>query len=312
MTTPSTPGPSGTSGMPGMPTPVGSPIVTGVFAPVATSSPIRRTSPLRQANAVLYQQFLEAMNMGDQERIGQLMTPTFVDHHPGFEINGLACFQEAVREVRAALRFQGDAEDILQIDDQVITRVRWRGTHVGTILGIPSTGRQVEWTSIEIWRVSNGKFAERWAQEDLLGLRDQLAGNTENLALVRRVADALNARDHDTLDELLAPSFVDHNPVCDARSLDEFKSVVGASVEAFDFTTDLDQLYAADGSRVVAHVTCTGRHVGSAFGRLPTGRDIEWTSTEVYRIADGKIAERWVQADVAALMRQVGVPLPPA
>lgn len=306
MTTPSTPG------MPGMPTPPGSPSAANLFAPVSTTSPIRRTTPLRQANAVLYQQFLEAMNMGDQLRIGQLMTPTFVDHHPGFEINGLACFQEAVREVRAALRFQGDAEDILQIDDQVIARVRWRGTHVGAILGIPPTGRQVEWTSIEIWRVSNGKFAERWAQEDLFGLRDQLAGNTENLALVRRVTDVLNARDHDALDELLAPAFVDHNPAGDVRSLDEFKNVVRAGIEAFDFTTDVDQLYAADGSRVVAHLTRTGRHVGAAFGRLPTGRVVEWTSTEVYRIADGRIAERWTQTDIAGLIRQVGVPLPPA
>lgn len=290
------------------------PTTPGPFTAAEPSPAIRRTTPARAANAVLYQQFVDALNTDDHDRIGQLIAPGFVDHHPGFDISGLASYQAAIREVRESLRLEAEPEDILQIDDMVVTRVRLSGRHTGTVMGIPPTGRPVEWSTIEIWRVSNGRFTERWAQDDLLGLRHQLTGDgdgdAENIALARRVSEVVNARDYDAMDELFDPSFVDHNPAWNVRSLDELKGVIRAAVDALDFTANLDDLYAADGGRVIMHITFTGRHVGPFLGRMPTGRDVEWTSTEVYRMAGGKVVERWTQADTAGLMRRLGIPLP--
>lgn len=270
----------------------------------------RRTTPLRAANAVLYQQFVDALNTGDHERIGQLIAPSFVDHHPGSEISGLASYQAAIREARESLRVQVEPEEILQVDEMVITRVRLTGKHVGTVMGVPPTGRTLQWSSIELWRVSNGKLVERWAQDDLLGLRGQLQGDNENIALVRRLVEVVNARDHDALDELFAPSFVNHDPSWDVHDADELKGLLRAAVEALDVTAGLDAVHPAEGGRVIAHFTFTGRHVGRLLGRMPSGREVEWTGVEVYRMAGGKIAERWSQADTTGLMRQLGVPLP--
>src|SRR5512135_1872121 len=147
-------------------------------------------------SAELYQRFLEALNTGNYGRMDQLIAPDFVDHHPGFDINGLDSYKAALSEARESLQLQAEAEDILQTDDKVITRVRLTGTHVGTFMGIPRTGRRVTWGTIEMWRVSGGRFAERWAQDDLLGLREQLSMSAENIALVRRVSDVVNAREY--------------------------------------------------------------------------------------------------------------------
>ena len=53
-------------------------------------------------------------------------------------------------------------------------------------------------------------------------------------------------------------------------------------------------------------ITFTGRHVKPIFGIEPTGRPVSWTSIEVYRVENNLVAERWVQADTAGLMRQIG------
>ncbi|MBO3742742.1 ester cyclase [Actinoplanes flavus] len=132
----------------------------------------------------------------------------------------------------------------------------------------------------------------------------------ENVALVRRVTDAVNARRYDDMDELFAPNFVDHNPAWHVDSLQALKRLLAGAQAALDFRAGLDALYPADGGRVIMQITFTGRHIAPIFNIAPTGLPITWTSIEVYRIENGKIIERWVQADTTGLMRQVGVLLP--
>ncbi|GAA0433776.1 hypothetical protein Aca07nite_01540 [Actinoplanes capillaceus] len=132
----------------------------------------------------------------------------------------------------------------------------------------------------------------------------------ENVALVRRVTDAVNARRYDDMDELFAPNFVDHNPAWNVDSLQALKGLLAVAQEALDFRAGLDALYAADGGRVIMQITFTGRHVAPIFGIHPTGLPVSWTSIEVYRLENHKIVERWVQADTTGLMRQVGVLMP--
>ena len=50
----------------------------------------------------------------------------------------------------------------------------FRGTHRGEFQGIPPTGKQVAFTSIEVNRVVEGKVEEHWVEINLLGLVQQL------------------------------------------------------------------------------------------------------------------------------------------
>jgi steroid delta-isomerase-like uncharacterized protein len=65
-------------------------------------------------------------------------------------------------------------EDIFSADDRVAVRLTMRGTHQGTFLDIPATGRTVEYTSIEIYRTADGKLAEEWVSSDIATLMRQL------------------------------------------------------------------------------------------------------------------------------------------
>jgi predicted ester cyclase len=264
----------------------------------------------KQSATAVYRRFLDAFNAARYDEVAEVIAADFVDHHAGFDINGLASYLEALKNAHTTLRIHGEIEQILEDGDRVTTRVRLTGKHVGTVLGVPATGRDVAWDTTEIWRVSDGVLVERWATDDLLGLREQISPDAENLRVVRQVSDAVNAHDYDALDALFGDSFVDRNPAWSVESLQELKGIIIAAHEALDFTAHLDALYAAGNDKVIMHITFTGRHVAPFFGIEPTGKEVTWTSLEVYRLEENKVVERWVQADTAGLMAQIGVPLP--
>jgi predicted ester cyclase len=58
---------------------------------------------------------------------------------------------------------------------------------------------------------------------------------------------------------------------------------------------------------VLVRFTFRGTHHGDFMGIPPTGRTVAVPGLIVYRIANGKIAEHWIQMDNMALMQQLGV-----
>ena len=48
------------------------------------------------------------------------------------------------------------------------------GTHSGEFMGIPASGSAVEFESIDIIRLSDGKVAEHWGVTDVLSLMQQI------------------------------------------------------------------------------------------------------------------------------------------
>lgn len=65
-------------------------------------------------------------------------------------------------------------DDTVIEDDRVALRWTMTGTHEGTVYGIEPTGKQVEYSAIEINRFEGGKLAESWTQADIFGLIRQL------------------------------------------------------------------------------------------------------------------------------------------
>jgi predicted ester cyclase len=56
----------------------------------------------------------------------------------------------------------------------VVERLTASGTHQGDLMGVAGTGRTITLRGINIFRIRNGKIAERWGQLDQLGLLHQL------------------------------------------------------------------------------------------------------------------------------------------
>ena len=70
--------------------------------------------------------------------------------------------------------FHSTIEDVIAEGDKVVTRQTFRGTHTGDLMGIPPTGKQVTMSGIVISHFANGKCVELWANNDDLGLLQQL------------------------------------------------------------------------------------------------------------------------------------------
>ena len=129
---------------------------------------------LEQDNINLYLRFLKAMNAANYEDLELIFDASFVDRHPGFNLNSFADYKNALKTAHQEIELQASLDEIIAIDNQVITRATLTGKHVGLFFGIPPTGKKVNWTTTEIWRIDRGQFVERWAQDDLLGLMRQL------------------------------------------------------------------------------------------------------------------------------------------
>ena len=57
-------------------------------------------------------------------------------------------------------------DDIFGQGDQVVVRVVVSGTQEGPILGIPASGRHVQWDGVDVYRLSHGKISNIWAGDD--------------------------------------------------------------------------------------------------------------------------------------------------
>jgi predicted ester cyclase len=57
---------------------------------------------------------------------------------------------------------------------------------------------------------------------------------------------------------------------------------------------------------VAYSLTVRGTHKGEFQGIPTTDRKVSFTSTGISNIADGKVAEEWVDADTMGLMQQLG------
>jgi predicted ester cyclase len=69
----------------------------------------------------------------------------------------------------------------------------------------------------------------------------------------------------------------------------------------------------AEGDKLAARWTITGRHTGTLFGAGPTQKEIRVGGQSFNRFVDGKIVEGWLNWDVHGLLEQLGqvAPLAP-
>ncbi len=101
-------------------------------------------------------------------------------------------------------------------------------------------------------------------------------------------------------DLLLAAGNVSHDFACaaDAATVEQVKQRVRRLRTAFpDLQVTIDDLISA-GNLVAARLTVRGTHEGIWMGIAPTRQQATWTGTVIFRLAGGKIVERWGEMDV--------------
>ncbi len=90
-------------------------------------------------------------------------------------VEGRDGFRRYVNIVRAAFPdFHNTLEDLIAEGDKVVARLTYRGTHRGEMFGLAPTGRQVVYTGVAVFRISDGQVVDGWVMGDMLGLMQQL------------------------------------------------------------------------------------------------------------------------------------------
>jgi serine phosphatase RsbU (regulator of sigma subunit)/ketosteroid isomerase-like protein len=118
----------------------------------------------------------------------------------------------------------------------------------------------------------------------------------ENKALVRRFVEAQANADLDTLDELLAPDFVNHSllPGQDPSREGYIRAVAEDHAALSDIHTTIEYQATDGDDMVITRHTPHGIHNrGVLLGMEPTGREWHLTQIDIHRIAGGKIVEAW-------------------
>jgi steroid delta-isomerase-like uncharacterized protein len=128
-----------------------------------------------------------------------------------------------------------------------------------------------------------------------------------NKTLARRWFEDLFSRGNlDVANEILSAEFIDHLTHEDERGLEELKAYVTIYRAAFPDIQDTLEQIVAEGDKVVVRWTSRGTHQGEFMGAAPTGRHVTFTGMRLFRIAENKIAESWVNIDERGLQEQLG------
>lgn len=137
----------------------------------------------------------------------------------------------------------------------------------------------------------------------------------ENKALARRLGEAIDARQLDLLDDIVALNFIRHcqaTPQVEVRNLQAFKEFLRQDATVFPDSRQTLRHIVAEGNLVAVWVTYEGTQRGPMGPFPPSGRRMQVDFGAVLRIEAGRIAEMWVTWDNMAALAQLGhLPAPP-
>jgi len=111
------------------------------------------------------------------ERAGEYVTTDVVWHGGSLgTVSGVENMTALLTGFLGALPdLRAQEQAVIASDDLVAMRLVVTATQKGDLLGIPATGRSVQWDAVDIYRVTDeGKISEEWAADDLATFASQL------------------------------------------------------------------------------------------------------------------------------------------
>ena len=112
---------------------------------------------------LIRQVYEEAINHGNIELVDTLFSSSFIDHSAHDQVPGPRGVEDYFAQVREGFPdIHVTIDDLVAVNNTVVVRTTWRGTHQGVYEGIEPTGKQAMRTMIQIFRVMNNKISEEW------------------------------------------------------------------------------------------------------------------------------------------------------
>jgi predicted ester cyclase len=132
----------------------------------------------------------------------------------------------------------------------------------------------------------------------------------DNERVVRRFYDEVMGEGRvEVLDEVMVEDFVDHGEALfdSPQGRETLRQGIVATHDILPgLRVTLHELV-AEGDLVGVRGTMRCRHMGSFLGVSGTGHELSWEGIAVFRLDEGKIAERWFNSDSVSIIRQLGL-----
>jgi steroid delta-isomerase-like uncharacterized protein len=130
----------------------------------------------KEANLAALGKFAEAVNMGKFDLFREAVAAECVDHDPapgqGSGPEGYRKFFSAMREAFPDLNVA--PETMMADEESLAFAYTMTGTHRGSLMGIPPTGKKMRIRGVQISKFRDGKMVERWGSSDQLGMLQEL------------------------------------------------------------------------------------------------------------------------------------------
>ncbi|MBK9295265.1 MAG: ester cyclase [Oligoflexia bacterium] len=129
---------------------------------------------------------------------------------------------------------------------------------------------------------------------------------TNKMIVLRFLTEVWEKGNLDSLGEMVADAHIHH------LSRRDVHGPAGVRLLVAGFRAFLPEVEIAiheilvDEDKVVAYFTFSGTDTGGYMGHPPSGKQVVFSGIDIFRLAEGKIVERWGILDSASLLYQIG------
>ena len=146
-------------------------------AAMAELEEMKAQAEVEEQNEAFYRGVIEEINKGNVDILKESFAPDDGLYSPSTSTQPYSR-EETIEFAKMILRafpdFNWGIEELIAVEDKVIVRFIYRGTHEGEFQGIPATGNKIEYSAIVITRIENGKIVEEKEEADMMGFMQQL------------------------------------------------------------------------------------------------------------------------------------------
>ena len=128
-------------------------------------------------NKTIVRTYIERVwNQHDYTAIDDNIRLDYIQHSPNVPPGreGVRAFFKMVNGAFSGVKYT--VEDMIAEGDKVVWRWTLQGKHSGVFQGMAPTGKDFALSGMSMLRLEDGKFAELWVEQDLVGLQQQLRG----------------------------------------------------------------------------------------------------------------------------------------
>ena len=151
-------------------------------------------------------------------------------------------------------------------------------------------------------------YLQQFVKEDLGG-DGYLVRDTGAALVLRYLEEVIHKGDVAAIDSSIATNHVltwpgSPSPMYGPEAFKHLLIIYDSAFPDLRWTT---QGVIAQGDTVVARLRACGTHQREVMGMPPTGKQVTWTETHIFRLANGKLVEHWTNLDQLSRLQHLGV-----